>query len=99
MTDREHEELAAVLHSVRGAVALSSYRCQLMDRLYGDWRRVDADTRRCNSSKGERTESVWLNYEPAAPPRPAVPGENGNLCRWRDRPRHRQAWKRLLEQL
>ncbi|MHB8519764.1 MAG: DNA adenine methylase [Limisphaerales bacterium] len=70
MTDREHEELAQVLHSVRGAVALSSYRCPLMDRLYHDWRRVDADARLCNSSKGERTESVWLNYDPAEPPLP-----------------------------
>jgi DNA adenine methylase len=79
MTDREHEELAAVLHSACGAAALSSYRCRLMDQLYADWRRVDAETRLCNSSKGERTESVWLNYDPAAPHEPAVPDENGNL--------------------
>jgi DNA adenine methylase len=64
MTDREHEELAGVLHSVQGAVAVSGYRCLLMDRLYRDWIRVDANTRLCNSSKGERTESVWVNYDP-----------------------------------
>lgn len=66
MTDREHAELAEVLRRVRGAVAVSSYRCSLMDRLYQGWRRVDADARLCNSSKGERMESVWLNYNPGA---------------------------------
>jgi DNA adenine methylase len=64
MTDREHEELAELLRSVKGAVAVSGYRCPLMDRLYRDWIRVDASTRLCNSSKGERTESVWANYDP-----------------------------------
>jgi DNA adenine methylase len=54
MTDREHEELADLLRSLRGAVAVSGYRCSLMDRLY----------RLCNSSKGERTESLWVNYDP-----------------------------------
>jgi DNA adenine methylase len=79
MTDREHAELAEVLHSVKGSVALSSYRCPLMERLYGDWRRVDADTRLCNSSKGERTESVWLNFDPAAVPRPTADPAADNL--------------------
>jgi DNA adenine methylase len=68
MTDREHEELADLLRSVKGAAAVSGYRCPLMDRLYRDWIRVDANTRLCNSSKGERTESVWVNYDPQAFP-------------------------------
>ncbi len=67
MTDREHEELADCLHSAKGAVAVSGYRCSLMERLYGDWIRVDANARLCNSSKGERMESVWVNYDPNAP--------------------------------
>lgn len=64
MTDEEHEALAEVLRSVQGAVALSGYRCSLMDRLYGDWIRVDANSRLCNSSKGVRMESIWMNYDP-----------------------------------
>ena len=68
MMEREHEELSETLHSVSGAVAVSGYRCPLMDRLYRDWQRIDADTRLCNSSKGERTESLWINYSPSAPP-------------------------------
>ncbi|MGI8603419.1 MAG: DNA adenine methylase [Verrucomicrobiales bacterium] len=66
MDDREHERMAEMLHAVKGAVAVSGYRCALMDRLYGNWLRIDEGTRLCNSSKGERTESVWLNYQPQA---------------------------------
>jgi hypothetical protein len=49
-----------------------------MERLYGDWHRVDADTRLCNSSKGERTESLWTNYDPAAAPFPKTLDAAGN---------------------
>ena len=66
MTDREHAELAEVLHKAHGAVAVSGYNCPLMNRLYEDWRRIDAEIRLCNSSKGQRTESVWLNYDPSS---------------------------------
>jgi DNA adenine methylase len=80
MTDAEHEGLARVLHTVRGAVALSGYRCALMDRLYTDWHRVDADTRLCNSSKGERTESLWTNYDPATVPFPRTADAAEHPC-------------------
>jgi DNA adenine methylase len=66
MSDEGHEDLAEVLRSADGAVAVSGYRCPLMDRLYRGWIRVDANPRLCNASKGERTESVWLNYDPEA---------------------------------
>ena len=62
LSNAQHEELATVLHAVQGSVAVSSYRCDLMDRLYGDWTCVDAPPHLCNSSKTERTESLWLNY-------------------------------------
>jgi hypothetical protein len=80
MTDTAHEGLARVLHTVRGAVALSGYRCALTDRLYTDWHRVDADTRLCNSSKGERTESLWTNYDLATAPFPKTVDAAGNPC-------------------
>jgi DNA adenine methylase len=63
MSDEEHKKLAEVLRGVEGAVALSSYRCALMNRLYGDWVRVDSPEHLCNSSKTSRIESVWMNYK------------------------------------
>jgi DNA adenine methylase len=64
MSDKDHEALASLLKSVRGRVAISGYRSPSMERLYRGWPRVDADPRLCNSSKGQRTESLWLNYDP-----------------------------------
>lgn len=62
MSNAQHEDLARVLHAAEGAVAISGYRCELMDRLYKDWLRVDAPAHLCNSSKESRIESLWLNY-------------------------------------
>jgi DNA adenine methylase len=63
MSNAEHEELAHALHNIEGAVAVSGYRCNLMDRLYGNWVRVDSPEHLCNSSKTSRIESVWMNYD------------------------------------
>jgi len=63
MTDEEHKELAAVLHSVKGRVAVSGYHCDVMDRLYGDWTRLDAPERICHSVKELRQENLWINYK------------------------------------
>lgn len=62
MTNAEHRELAACLHAVKGKVALSGYRCDLLDNLYRDWRMVEAPTKNCHSSKKPRTEALWMNY-------------------------------------
>ena len=61
MSDSEHKDLAEALHQVEGAVAVSGYRCKLMDRLYGKWLRIDAPEHLCNSSKSARIESLWMN--------------------------------------
>lgn len=57
-----HRELARVLRQCRGKVAISGYRCELMDELYRDWRRYDAPLKQCHSVKQVRQESVWMNY-------------------------------------
>lgn len=62
MTENEHEALAEVLHSVKGKVALSSYECPLMERLYKDWRCVKADSKIIHSVKELRREVLWMNY-------------------------------------
>jgi len=43
MSDTDHEELAQALSACKGKVAISGYRCELMDSLYHEWRRHDAD--------------------------------------------------------
>ena len=63
MTNKEHEELAEVLHNVKGKVALSSYHCNLMNDLYSDWRYVEGPLKKCHSVKTPRTEVLWVNYD------------------------------------
>jgi DNA adenine methylase len=62
MNEAEHRDLASVLHRISGKAAISGYRCALMDRLYKDWRRFDADEKHCHSIKQLRRECVWMNY-------------------------------------
>lgn len=62
MSDEEHRELAMLLHRVKGNVALSGYRCDLMDELYEDFKRHDAPAKNCHSVKQPRGESLWVNY-------------------------------------
>ena len=64
MTDADHCDLAALLHGIKGRAALSGYRSPLYDELFSGWHRVDADERLCNSSKGKRRESLWMNFDP-----------------------------------
>jgi DNA adenine methylase len=62
MDEQEHIDLAAVLRRAKGKVALSGYRNKLMDSLYKDWRRFDADPKQCHSIKKIRQECLWMNY-------------------------------------
>lgn len=52
MTDAQHEALAGALHGQSGVVVLSGYRCELYDRLYADWTRIDGRAwSRCGSRR------------------------------------------------
>jgi DNA adenine methylase len=62
MADADHQELAAALGRIRGKAAVSGYRCDLMDSLYGGWRRFDASPKNCHSIKKVRQEALWMNY-------------------------------------
>jgi DNA adenine methylase len=62
MTDAEHRQLAGTLRGVRGKVAVSGYRCDLMDALYQGWRCVEAPPKNCHSVKKVRREALWINY-------------------------------------
>ncbi|MCK4818803.1 DNA adenine methylase, partial [bacterium] len=63
MTDNDHRELARFLRTVRGKVALSSYHCDIMDELYGDWSYIEAPIKNCHSVKTPRREVLWVNYD------------------------------------
>lgn len=63
MTDNDHRELAEVLTNIKGKVALSGYRCELLDKLYKDWNCVESPSKQCLSVKQPRTEILWTNYD------------------------------------
>jgi DNA adenine methylase len=62
MSDAGHERLARILSRCRGKAAVSGYRCDLMETLYGGWRRFDAPAKPCHSVKSLRREALWMNY-------------------------------------
>jgi DNA adenine methylase len=62
MDDGAHRELAHALQLCKGKVAVSGYRCDLMDQLYSGWRRADAPEKLCHSVKQIRQEALWMNY-------------------------------------
>jgi DNA adenine methylase len=62
MTDHAHREFAKCASRAKGKVAISGYRCDLMDTLYSDWRCIEAPPKQCHSVKKLRQEAVWVNY-------------------------------------
>ena len=62
MKDGEHRDLARALNRARAKIAVSGYRCDLMDELYKGWRREEAPPKTCHSIKKMRTEALWTNY-------------------------------------
>jgi DNA adenine methylase len=62
MDDGEHRDLARALIRAKGKVAVSGYRCDLMDKLYEGWRCEEAPPKTCHSIKKVRTEALWMNY-------------------------------------
>ena len=62
LSDDQHRKLAYVLHQVKGKVAISGYRCALMDELYKGWQVHEGPTKKALSIKSDRTEILWTNY-------------------------------------
>lgn len=59
MTDADHEALAEQLNRTTGAVVLSGYPCELYDRLFSGWQRVERTGPLADGAR-ERTEVLWL---------------------------------------
>lgn len=66
MTNKQHEELAEVLNSVKGFVALSNYDCDLMTKLFPKkkWFKTVSPEKTIHSTKDKRVEVLWTNYDP-----------------------------------
>lgn len=62
MHDAAHRRLAEVLRQCKGKVAISGYRCDLMDELYEGWRVYEPPAKYCHSVKQLRQEALWMNY-------------------------------------
>lgn len=66
MTDEQHIDLGTILNKIKGRAVISGYHTRLYDELFEGWHRIDAPVKLCNSSKGFRQESLWLNFRPEA---------------------------------
>ena len=62
MTNDKHRELAKVLSSVKGKVAVSGYNCELMKELYEGWNVHKEKPKKAMSIKQDRQEILWTNY-------------------------------------
>ncbi len=64
MSDWDHIQLGETLKNIKGRAVISGYRTKLYDELFKGWKRIDAPEKLCNSSKGYRQESLWINFPP-----------------------------------
>ncbi|MCK5607686.1 DNA adenine methylase, partial [Candidatus Pacearchaeota archaeon] len=60
MADKDHRDLAGLLHDLRGMVIISGYPCSLYDvELFHKWQRIEKET--FADGARERTEVLWLS--------------------------------------
>jgi len=64
MTPDQHQELAGVLHGVRGMVVLSGYDSPMYRELYAGWRVVTCEARAEKAKP--RTEVLWISPNAAS---------------------------------
>ena len=63
-SDAQHRELARKLHNIEGKAMISSYDCDLMQELYGDWNMIKFPRKKNNIRSSDVQECIWINYEP-----------------------------------
>jgi DNA adenine methylase len=65
LTDDEHRQIAKVLNSIKGLVAISNYQCDLMDESYPapKWKKLLSPLKTIHSTKDKRQEVLWVNYD------------------------------------
>lgn len=65
MSDDEHRQLALVLNTAKGLVAVSNYQCDLMDEIYTapKWKKHLSPIKTIHFTKDKRQEVLWVNYD------------------------------------
>jgi len=63
MSDKDHAQLAKLLHSIKGMAAISSYPNEMYDRLYADWQcvRIKARVNMVNRGGKSVIECLYLS--------------------------------------
>ena len=61
----DHEDLADLLHSIKGLAMVSGYDGPTMQRLYGDWVKTEFPIKFNNIRSTQVQECIWTNYQPA----------------------------------
>ena len=72
-TIEQHQNLADILHNIKGKAMISGYDCPTMRRLYGDWRYIAFDIKHNNLRYKQVHEYIWMNYPPEVE-------QQGKLC-------------------
>lgn len=70
LSEEDHRQLAAVLHTCKGKVVLSGYPSPLYQELYGSWRTVRIEVSKhaaSGTSKARMEEVLWLNWSDTQP--------------------------------
>jgi DNA adenine methylase len=62
MSNDDHIQLAKLLYSVKGKVAVSGYDCDLMNELYKGWNVHKDKPKKAMSVKQNRQEILWTNF-------------------------------------
>lgn len=63
MDEEEHQELAEVLDTCEGNVAISGYSSELYADLYDEWDCYYAEEKGAGDGDGTRQEVLWTNYD------------------------------------
>jgi DNA adenine methylase len=63
-TDQDHQDLAMILNNIKGKAMISGYECNLMNKLYQNWRKIFFPIKKNNIRNGKVQEVIWMNYDP-----------------------------------
>lgn len=65
LSDKDHYDLAEILHHIKGKAMISGYNGPIMERLYGDWFFQGFSIKQNNIRKKPVRECIWMNYDPS----------------------------------